>query len=204
MDQGGLGLALAVIVSDGVSGTTSAVKLGLDQVGAEHFKVIKIRHFYFVIYNYNIMVIFNEREHKYIDDQTGKELISATTLIGKYKPRFDKMGNAKRVAKREGVTVDFILEEWEIEKNRACDYGTNIHKIMEDFLSKNIRIDGYDTFYTSYKKWDKIFDKFPTLTCEMALHNIDLNIAGTADLVYENKNYFYIGDFKTNKNFRFF
>ena len=31
------------------------------------------------------MVIFNEREHKYIDDQTGKELISATTLIGKYK-----------------------------------------------------------------------------------------------------------------------
>lgn len=150
------------------------------------------------------MVIFNEQEHKYIDDQTGKELISATTLIGKYKPRFDKIGNAKRIAKREGVTVDFILEEWEAEKNRACDYGTTIHKIMEDFLSEDKRVDGYNTFYTSYKKWDKIFDKFPTLTCEMALHNIDLNVAGTADLVYENKNYFYIGDFKTNKNFRFF
>lgn len=150
------------------------------------------------------MVIFNEEKHKYVDDTTGKELISATTLIGKYKPSFDSVGNATRVAKREGVTVDFILEEWEREKNRACDYGTNIHKLMEDFLGEDIKVDGNDNLYDSYRRWEVIFKKFPKLTCEMRLHNIDLNIAGTADLVYENKNYFYIGDFKTNKNFRYF
>jgi len=55
------------------------------------------------------MVIFNEEKHKYVDDETGKELISATTLLGKYKHAFDSIGNATRVAAREGVTVDFIL-----------------------------------------------------------------------------------------------
>jgi len=150
------------------------------------------------------MVIFNEKKHKYVDDETGKELISATTLIGKYKPAFDKMGNANRVAAREGVRVDFILEEWNTEKNRACDYGTHIHKVMEDFLGEDKREEEYTTLYDSYKKWENIFKKFPDLTCEMRLHNIELNIAGTADLIYENKDYFYVGDFKTNKNFRFF
>jgi len=150
------------------------------------------------------MIVFNEEEHTYIDTETGKKLISATTLIGKFKPQFDKIGNATRVAKREGVTVDFILEEWEAEKNRACDYGTHVHKVMEDFLGEGIEESEYEQLYTSYKKWEHIFKKFPTLTCEMRLNNVDLNIAGTADLVYENKNYFYIGDFKTNKAFRFY
>ena len=150
------------------------------------------------------MVIFNEKKHKYVDDETGKELISATTLIGKYKPAFDKMGNATRVAAREGVSIDFILEQWEAEKNRACNYGTHIHKVMEDFLGEDKSEEEYTTLYESYKKWEYIFKKFPDLTCEMRLYNIGLNIAGTADLIYENKDYFYVGDFKTNKNFRFF
>ena len=149
------------------------------------------------------MVIFNEEKHKYVDDETGKELISATTLIGKYKPSFDMMGNATRVANREGVHVQFILDLWEEEKNRACDYGTHIHKIMEDYLAEDKQEEEYKSYYESFKKWDHLFKKFPTLTCEMRLHNIDLNIAGTADLIYENSKYFYVGDFKTNKSFRF-
>lgn len=150
------------------------------------------------------MIKFDEKTHTYINTETGKKLISATTLIGKYKPRFDKISNASRVAKREGVTVDFILEEWENEKNKACDYGRHVHKVMEDFLGEGIEKPGFEQLYSSYKKWEHIFKKFPTLTCEMQLNNVDLNIAGTADLVYENKNYFYIGDFKTNKAFRFY
>ena len=108
------------------------------------------------------MVIFNEEKHKYVDDETGKELISATTLLGKYKPAFDSIGNATRVAAREGVTVDFILEEWNTEKNRACDYGTHIHKVMEDFLGEDKREEEYTTLYDSYKKWEYIFKEFPS------------------------------------------
>ena len=79
------------------------------------------------------MITFDEKTHTYKCSKTGRELISATTLIGKYKKPFDKMENATRVANREGLDVEFVLEMWEKEKNRACDYGTNIHKVMEDY-----------------------------------------------------------------------
>jgi len=149
------------------------------------------------------MINFDEKKHKYVNTETGKELISVTTLIGKYKPVFDKMGNATRVAKREGVSVDFILEEWEREKNRACDYGTDIHKVMEDFLAEGKVDEQFRSLYDSYRKWEHIFEKFPKLKCEEQLNNVDINVAGTADLLYENKTHFYVGDFKTNKAFRF-
>ena len=149
------------------------------------------------------MVIFDEKRHKYIDSETGKELMSVTRLIGKYKPVFDKKEAATRVANREGLTVDFVLDLWEKEKNKACDYGTDIHKVMEDFLTEGKKEEQYTSLYDSYNKWKHIFKGFPKLKCEEQLHNIDLNIAGTADLLYENKTHFYIGDFKTNKAFRF-
>ncbi len=82
------------------------------------------------------MVIFDEKKHTYIDSETGKELMSVTRLIGKYKPVFDKQEAATRVANREGLTVEFVLDLGDKEKNRACDYGTAIHKVMEDFLTE--------------------------------------------------------------------
>ena len=97
------------------------------------------------------MIYFDEKTHTYINTETGKELISVTTLLGKYKPKFDKMENATRVANREGLDVDFILDQWEKEKNKACDYGTAIHKVMEDFLVEGKQEDEYESLYKSYK-----------------------------------------------------
>ena len=151
-----------------------------------------------------MMIIFDDKRHRYINSQTGKELISVTTLISKYKSVFDKKEAATRVANREGLTVDFVLDLWDKEKNRACNYGTDIHKVMEDFLTEDKIDEQYKSLYDSYKKWEYIFNKFPDLKCEERLSNINFNVAGTADLLYENKTHFYIGDFKTNKAFRFF
>lgn len=150
------------------------------------------------------MVTFNEANHTYVCDKTGKELISATTLIGKYKKPFDMMENATRVAKREGLDVNFILELWENEKNKACDYGTKIHKVMEDYLNDDTKNVKYQKLYDSYNKWKHIFKKFPSLSCEKLLYDLDNYIAGTADLIYENKKNFIISDFKTNKAFKFY
>jgi ATP-dependent exoDNAse (exonuclease V) beta subunit len=150
------------------------------------------------------MITFDEKSHTYKCAKTGRELISATTLIGKYKKPFDKMENATRVANREGLDVEFVLEMWEKEKNRACDYGTNIHKVMEDYLTEGTKNEEHESLYTSFDKWKHIFKKFPTLLCEEKLHDLDNFIAGTADLIYENKTHFMVGDFKTNKAFNFF
>ena len=149
------------------------------------------------------MIKFDKKTHKYVCEKTGKELISTTTLIGKYKKPFDKKEHATRVANREtfeSARVKII----EKEKNRACDYGTNIHEVMEDYLTTGKKVDKYDSLYTSYDKWKHIFKNYPTLMCEEKLYDLDNYIAGTADLIYENKKHFIIGDFKTNKAFNFY
>ena len=150
------------------------------------------------------MITFDEKTHTYKCSKTGRELISATTLIGKYKKPFDRMENATRVANREGLDVEFVLEMWEKEKNRACDYGTNIHKVMEDYLTQGIKEEEHESLYTSFDKWKGIFKNFKTLLCEEKLHDLDNFIAGTADLIYENDKHFMVGDFKTNKAFNFY
>ena len=150
------------------------------------------------------MIYFSEGTHTYVNTETGKELVSVTTLLGKYKPKFDKKENAARVAKREGLNIDFVLDLWEKEKNKACDYGTAIHKVMEDFLVEGKQEDGYYDLYKSYKQEaNRIFKGYKTFKAEERMYSIEDNIAGTADLVYEKEKSFMLGDFKTNKRFNF-
>ena len=150
------------------------------------------------------MIYFDEKTHTYINTETGKELISVTTLLGKYKPKFDRMENATRVANREGLDVDFVLDQWEKEKNKACDYGTAIHKVMEDFLVENKQEAEYESLYKSYKSLASyIFKGYNKFKAEERMNSIEDNIAGTADLVYEKEKSFMLGDFKTNKRFNF-
>ena len=113
-------------------------------------------------------------------------------------------GPGSKYGRMTGLDVDFVLDLWEKEKNRACEYGTNIHKVMEDYLTEGVEDKKHETLYNSYNKWKHIFKKFPKLMCEEKLHDLDNFIAGTADLIYENDNYFMVGDFKTNKAFNFF
>ena len=150
------------------------------------------------------MIYFNEGTHTYVNTENGRELISVTTLLGKYKPKFDKKENATRVAKREGLDVDFVLDLWEKEKNKACDYGTAIHKVMEDFLVENKQEAEYESLYKSYKSLASyIFKGYNKFKAEERMNSIEDNIAGTADLVYEKEKSFMLGDFKTNKRFNF-
>ena len=150
------------------------------------------------------MIYFDEKTHTYVNTETGRELISVTTLLGKFKPKFDKKENATRVANREGLDVEFVLDLWEKEKNRACDYGTMVHKSMEDYLVEGKENEEHKSLYESYKKEAKrIFYKYPDFKSEEKLFSVEDNIAGTADLIYENAKSFYVGDFKTNKRFNF-
>lgn len=149
-------------------------------------------------------VHFDEESHTYTNTETGEELISVTTLIGKYEPEFDTMKHATRVAEREGLPVEFIIEEWERVKDKACEFGSEIHNAMEDFVGEGIRDEKYASYYASYEKWSaEVFAGMPTKLAEKQIFDFDYNVAGTADLIYENKTSFFVGDFKTNKRFRY-
>ena len=148
---------------------------------------------------------FDEKSHTYTHTETKEKFISVTTLLGKYKKPFDKEFHAKRVANREGVPIEMVLEMWEKEKNKACDRGTNIHKLLEDYIEYG---EVNDTFSWLYKSYDRSVewhvDKFNKILSESVLYNEEFKVAGMADLIYEHKNdEFTVGDFKTNKKFRF-
>ena len=147
---------------------------------------------------------FDEGSHTYTHIDTKKPFISVTTLLGKYKQPFDRDGHSTRVAKREGVSQELVLEMWEEEKNRACKRGTDIHKILENYINFGEVKDSYGWLCKSYDKAvERSVDSFKNILCENLLYDEDSAIAGTADLIFEHKNEFTIGDFKTNKRFRF-
>ena len=152
----------------------------------------------------NIPVKFDEKSHTYTHNTLDK-LISVTTLLGKYKKPFDSNYHAERVAKREGVSKEIVLETWEAEKNKACDKGTKIHKLLEDYISYGDVKSDYGWLYKSYDKSVEYYiDKYSKVLCEKLLYNEEYKVAGMADLIYEHsKDEFTLGDFKTNKKFRF-
>ena len=152
----------------------------------------------------NKPVIFDEAAHTYTHESYGK-LISVTTLLGKYKKPFNSDYHAERVSKREGVSKEMVLEMWESEKNKACDKGTKIHKLLEDYICYGDVMDDYGWLYKSYDKSVEYYiDKYNKVHCEKLLYNEQYKVAGTADLIYEHsKDEFTLGDFKTNKKFRF-
>jgi ATP-dependent exoDNAse (exonuclease V) beta subunit len=151
-----------------------------------------------------VKIKFDEKSHTYTHIDTEKPFISVTTLLGKYKQPFDRDGHSKRVADREGVSQELVLEMWEQEKNRACTRGTNIHKVLEDYINYGEAEGDWGWLCKSYDKAvERSIDSFKNVLCENLLYDEEYSVAGTADLIYEHKHEFTIGDFKTNKRFRF-
>jgi ATP-dependent exoDNAse (exonuclease V) beta subunit len=150
------------------------------------------------------MIVFDEKSHTYTNSQTEDKYISVTTLLGKYKVPFDKEKHSLRVAEREGVTQEMVLEMWEQENKKATDRGTKIHKLMENYVSYGEKVEDYDWMYKSY---DKIasnhINKYKKVYSENLLYNHKYKVAGTADLIYDHGDFFTVGDFKTNKKFKY-
>tara|TARA_R110001606_G_scaffold34662_2_gene101973 strand:- start:48 stop:740 length:693 start_codon:yes stop_codon:yes gene_type:complete len=152
-----------------------------------------------------VRIKFNEKSHTYTHVDTKERFISVTTLLGKYKKPFDKELHARRVSDREGVPIDMVLEMWESEKNKACDRGNKIHKLLEDYIEYGEMDDNHNWLYKTYDKSVEWYvDKFDKILSENVVYNEEFKVAGMADLIYEHKNgEFTVGDFKTNKKFRF-
>lgn len=150
------------------------------------------------------MIHFDPVEHKYTNTETDEVYISATTILGKYKPKFDSVGMAERVARRDGLTAEIVLETWAAITKKATDKGSFVHKLLEDYILTGVVDNRLNWLYETFDK--NIISTVPSYNkvhSELLLHNHDYKIAGTADLIYDVGNYFCVGDFKTNKAFKF-
>ena len=58
-------------------------------------------------------LLFNSEEHRYyFEEEPDIKLTSVSTLIGMYHEKFDSDKHSKRIAEREGVSQEEILERW--------------------------------------------------------------------------------------------
>lgn len=148
--------------------------------------------------------IFNVQAHTYTDPKDKFQYISVTQWVNKFKKKFDEQYWATKIANRECVPVEVILEEWERIRENSKVFGTNVHKQLE-------------VYYTTKKIYNKellpILENFKELNIsfnketffEKLVYNRKLGIAGTSDIIMHNrdKKTFDVYDFKTNKKFRY-
>ncbi|NBP03210.1 MAG: hypothetical protein EBU90_24555 [Proteobacteria bacterium] len=145
-------------------------------------------------------IVFNEEKHLYTNSNTGEIYTSATQLLSKFKKPFDKYKHSQRVAEREGVTQQEILDRWEQMKDTSIVKGKNIHKLMENYIRFGGQEPGWSWLYSSFEKQrEQIFEKYDEIHSELLLYNDEFKIAGTCDGLIESKYEFSIFDFKTNK-----
>ena len=149
--------------------------------------------------------IFNSAKHSYTDPVDGFRYTSVTKWVEQYKKPFDEVSAAKRIALREGVSVELVLEEWEKKRDESKTFGTKVHKLLEIYnLENKIYDDSLLPVLSNFKKLNLKFDK-TTTNFEKLVFNKKIGIAGTSDVIINNKDKktFCVYDFKTNKKLRY-
>lgn len=145
-------------------------------------------------------VKFDEKTHTYRNSETGEIYTSATQLISKFKKPFDSSFHAERVAKREGVSKEFILEMWETEKEKSIVRGKNYHSLLENYVRFGETVEDYTWLYKAFEKQrETLVGNCKQVYAEKLLWNHEYKLAGTCDLLYEHDSSFTVLDYKTNK-----
>jgi hypothetical protein len=149
-------------------------------------------------------VILDHDTHTYTNTETGEIYTSVTTFIGSYKKPFDKDKWSNIIAKREGVSQKEILDRWSDITVKAQNKGTNVHLVMEEFIKNKTISKGFEDLVNSFiKNTNGVIKDNSLILSEQLLYLHEHKLAGTADLIVENGNNFYVMDFKTNKKFNF-
>lgn len=80
---------------------------------------------------------FYSKNHTYkIDGELTSS--SVTRFLNLFSPPFDRDAIASNVAKRNNVSLQTVLDEWEYEKDVACMKGTIFHNYIDNYLSNKI------------------------------------------------------------------
>lgn len=160
-------------------------------------KHIKIKD---ALWDYFKDLQFNEESHTYtLESNKNQKFKSVSGFIKKYVFPFDADKISEFVAKKQGVSKEFILQQWEDNKNRACELGTKVHLFGELYNPEiSVPSNGFEEAIVKFFK--SIPPHIKLITNELRMYNSNFNIAGTADLIFYNTltGKLIIGDFKTN------
>lgn len=158
---------------------------------------------------------YDEPHHYFIN---GVQMTSATTLIGKFKNKFDSDGQAEKYANKHGLIKEEVLAEWDHKRDYSTIKGSAVHNYAENMLNNKVfpyddsiarNRFGEDIVRPAYDKCTSLFDKFyqdsrtnlVPLKSEFVIGDEELGICGMIDQLYWNKKSqkIEIWDWKTNK-----
>lgn len=122
---------------------------------------------------------FIEKNHRY--ECSGIPIKkSITQIISKYKKPFDSGMFSERIAKKEGIDQETVIEKWNFEKDFANHKGEEFHRYVENFLDrKKISIDR-DSIRNFYKKYPDFYNQ----------KSVDDYILKMANMISQFKNFY--------------
>lgn len=162
---------------------------------------------------------YYDEEHKYFVD--GRELMSATTFIGKFKPKFETEKLAEQYAAKRGLNVNDVIADWDYKRDFSTVKGSAVHLFAENYWNNKVfpydgsiplKKFGVDQVKEKYDKCVQYFMNFYNdakqnlvpVKMELVVGDIDYGIAGMVDCLFFNKksNMLEIYDYKTNKDIK--
>ena len=148
--------------------------------------------------------IFDPVAHSYTDPKDSFVYTSVTRWVSRFKKPFDEQRVAERIAYREGIPVEMILDEWREIRENSVVFGTAVHKLLEVYhTEKKITDKNLAPILQNFKDLGITFNK--NTFFEKLVFNRKLGIAGMSDIISHNKDgkTFDVFDFKTNKKLRY-
>jgi len=161
-------------------------------------------------------ILFNEKDHTYVSiDDSEIKWTSVTSLISKFKKKFDAKKVSQKVSKNKkskwyNIDPKEIRNIWNKESKRATDLGTFYHNQRESDLCALSSIEKDGVYLPVFpceplKEGKKLSSKQklePGVYPEHMVYLRSAGICGQADLVEVINNKVNIIDYKTNKEIK--
>lgn len=144
---------------------------------------------------------FDEKQHQYsVDDIKLKGSVSSK--IDKYVEKVDFDEKAGNKAIRLGITKESLLEQWEAEKQLACDTGNRVHLFGELYPFNKSLKPSCKQEEAVVKFWSDLPEHIVPACLELRMYHLHFMFAGTSDILLFDKlkETFIIADYKTNKD----
>lgn len=143
---------------------------------------------------------FNEKYHKYSVGGTPIS-ISVSGLIGRYKYPVNWDSIKLGVSLKRGISVQEVEAEWAAAAKLGCDIGDKTHIFAENYaMNRSLKpTTGYEEAVVKF--WNDLPDFVVPVGLEVKMYHKEKMFAGTADLLFYNKNTgkYVIGDYKSNR-----
>ena len=128
---------------------------------------------------------FKEDTHQYFDP-SGIEYQSMSRVLKTIQNPFDRDGISKAVARKEGISPEQVLKNWDEKRDNAAEYGNFIHKGMENYFN-GMKVNDKRVFELA-KNFSIETKDYYRISTEHILHDSEFKIAGQTDLLLDRQN----------------